>query len=323
MAAARSAAIGGFVLGGLALAVAAILTFGGRNLFQRSMQAVVFFEGSVAGLDIGAPVTFRGVRVGSVKRVALRLAEDGQARIPVTIELQEGQVMLDRPNAEGERINLERMVATGLRAQLNSQSFVTGQLRIDLDFHAGAPAERVEEVDGLPRIPTVPSDMDRLRDTLAEVPVRDVVQAGQRALVAVEQLAARLEQDLGPLLGSLRQVAETADRTLDGSGQAILRLQADASRSLQEIDALMADARQQLGARGGELARVLGTADRVARQAESLLASLNSLTTPRSAFRNDVEAAGRDLAATASSLRSFARAVERDPSAILRGRDAR
>jgi paraquat-inducible protein B len=319
--AARPAAIGGFVLGGLALAVVAILSFGGARVFEAKTRAVVFFEGSVAGLDIGAPVTFRGVRVGAVQRVALHLAADGQARIPVTIELQEGQVVLD--GARREQLSLERLVAAGLRAQLNSQSFVTGQLRIDLDFRPGTPAEMVADPGGLPQIPAIPSDLDRLRDTLADVPVREAVQTGQRALAAIEQLANRLDRDLGPLLDSVRRVADSADRTLETSGQAITRLQADASRSLREIDGLMADARQQLGVRGEELARVLGAADRAARQADTLIASLNSLTAPRSAFRGDLEAAIRDLAATASSLRGFARVVERDPSAILRGRDAR
>ncbi|MBR0641671.1 MlaD family protein [Plastoroseomonas hellenica] len=319
--AARPAAIGGFVLGGLALVVIAIMSFGGARVFEAKTRAVVFFEGSVAGLDIGAPVTFRGVRVGSVQRVALHLAADGHARIPVTIELQEGQVVLD--GVQREQLSLERLVAAGLRAQLNSQSFVTGQLRIDLDFRPGTPAEQVADTGGLPQIPAIPSDLDRLRDTLADVPVRDAVQTGQRALAAIEQLANRLDRDLGPVLDSVRRVADSADRTLDTSGQAIARLQADASRSLQEIDGLMADARQQLGARGEELARVLGAADRAARQADTMITSLNSLTTPRSAFRGDLEAAIRDLAATASSLRGFARAVERDPSAILRGRDAR
>lgn len=321
--AARPAAIGGFVLGGLALAVIAILSFGGARVFETKTRAVVFFDGSVAGLDIGAPVTFRGVRVGSVTRVALHLAPDGQARIPVTIELQDGQVILDDPARRQEQISLERFVAAGLRAQLNSQSFVTGQLRIDLDFRPGTPAELVADAGGLPQIPTIPSDLDRLRDTLADVPVREAVQSGQRALAAIEQLANRLDRDLGPVLDSVRRVADSADRTLDTSGQAIARLQADASRSLQEIEGLMTDARQQLGARGEELARVLGAVDRAARQADTLVTSLNTLTTPRSAFRGDLEAAIRDLAATASSLRGFARAVERDPSAILRGRDAR
>lgn len=322
--AARPAAIGGFVLGGLVLAVVAILSFGGSRVFERKTRAVVLFDGSVAGLDIGAPVTFRGVRVGAVQRVALHISPGGRARIPVTIELQEGQVTLDDPGAPRDQINIDQLVAAGLRAQLNSQSFVTGQLRIDLDFRPGTPAERSqEEAGGLPQIPTIPSDMDRLRDTLADVPVRDAVQAGQRALAAMEQLANRLDRDLGPLLDSARRTADSADRTLDTVGQSVARLQADASRMLEELGGLTADARRQLGARGEELSRVLGVADRMGRQAETLMASLNSLAAPRSAFRGDLEAALRDLAATASSLRSVARAVERDPSTILRGRDAR
>src|SRR4029453_15074253 len=102
MAAARPAVVGAFVLGGLALGVAAILFFGGTRLFQRTSYAVVFFEGSVAGLDIGAPVTFRGVRLGSVQRMALHVSTDGRARIPVTIELLPGQVIIDGEDVRKE-----------------------------------------------------------------------------------------------------------------------------------------------------------------------------------------------------------------------------
>src|SRR3546814_9773207 len=85
--------IGAFVLGGLAIATAAILFFGGGRLFERTTHAVVFFEGSVAGLDIGSPVTFRGVRVGSVERMALHLSADGVSRVPVYLELRPDQVI--------------------------------------------------------------------------------------------------------------------------------------------------------------------------------------------------------------------------------------
>ncbi|WP_424140826.1 MlaD family protein, partial [Roseomonas chloroacetimidivorans] len=143
MAATRPAVVGGFILGGLALAVAAILLFGGSRLFEQTKRAVVFFEGSVAGLDVGAPVTLRGVRVGSVQRIALHLSASGQARIPVTLELLPDQVNREGKDAQQSDADIEHLVEAGLRAQLNSQSFVTGQLRVDLDFRPGTPAERV------------------------------------------------------------------------------------------------------------------------------------------------------------------------------------
>ena len=323
MAAARPAVVGAFVLGGLALAVAAVLFFGGTRLFAPTTRAVVFFEGSVAGLDIGAPVTFRGVRVGSVQHVALHLSFDGRARIPVTVELLPGQVVL-----EGEDVRrgtgLERFVAAGLRAQLVQQSFVTGQLRIDLDFRPGTPAATVAaDTGGLPQIPALPSDLERLRATLAEVPVQDLARTAQRVLHSVERLAGTLEAELGPLLDGTRRGVGAATQTLGTTEQAVIRLQADVSHTLLELDRVVAGARQQLGDRGVEVARVLGSVDRLARRAEALLATVDGLAAPRSQFRGDLEAAARDLAASAASLRGFARAVERDPSALLRGGSAR
>ncbi|MBV8915632.1 MAG: MCE family protein, partial [Acetobacteraceae bacterium] len=188
--AARPAIVGGFVLGALALAAAAVILFGGSRLFATTSRAVTFFEGSVAGLDVGAPVTFRGVRLGSVVRVALAFDPATRiARIPVTIEIEP-----DRITWEGARpgtADYSRLVAAGLRAQLASQSFVTGQLRVDLDFRPDTPIRMVGDT-GLPEIPAIPSELEQLRSKLTELPLRDLVDAAQRALNSVDRLATHL-----------------------------------------------------------------------------------------------------------------------------------
>ena len=87
MPSAKPAAVGGFVLGALIIVVVAILFFGGPQAFSSKTKAVVYFDGSVGGLGPGSPVTFRGVRVGSVSAVALLVdARRMQARIPVQLE---------------------------------------------------------------------------------------------------------------------------------------------------------------------------------------------------------------------------------------------
>jgi paraquat-inducible protein B len=325
MATARPAIVGGFVLGGLALAVAVLLLFGRSRLFEESTRAVIFFQGSVAGLDIGGPVTFRGIPVGSVQRLAIHLSSTGQAQIAATVELLPDRVTIDGRSPHPDEASLERLInEAGLRAQLDLQSFITGQLRINLDFLPGTPADRVAaDTGGLPQIPALPSDLERLRATLAELPLKDLAQTAQRVLLVVERLAGKLEGAAGPLLDSAQQGVDTATRTLDATGQAVTHLEAEVSHSLQEFDRLAADARQQLNGRGADLAKALESADRVARRAEALLASLDSLTASRSQFRGDIEAAGRDIAATAASMRDFARAVERDPGVLLRGRGGR
>ncbi|MBV9247716.1 MAG: MCE family protein [Acetobacteraceae bacterium] len=139
MRAAKPAVVGGFSLGALVLVVAGVLFFGGTRFFERTARAVIFFQGSVAGLEIGAPVTFRGVRVGSVQNVEIHLSAGGESRIPVTIELLPGRVIL-----EDKEARLQQLVAAGLRAQLDLQSFVTGQLRVNLDFRPGSSADMVK-----------------------------------------------------------------------------------------------------------------------------------------------------------------------------------
>ena len=64
-------AIGAFVVGGIALVVVGVLFFEGGTFFHEKVPYVIFFESSVEGLHVGAPVVFRGVQVGQVAKVGL------------------------------------------------------------------------------------------------------------------------------------------------------------------------------------------------------------------------------------------------------------
>ena len=97
----------------------------------------------------------------------------------------------------------------------------------------------------------------------------------------------------------------------------------DASTALHDLDLLLIDGRQQLADRGGEVSRTLVTINHAAREAETVLGSLNGLAEPRSTFRGNLEASVRDLAASASALRGFAQSIERNPNALLMGRASR
>jgi len=317
----RAAVVGTFVLGGLALAVAAILFFGKARLFEPSVRAVVFFQGSVAGLDVGSPVTFRGVRVGAVQHIALRISTEGRARIPVYLELLPDRVILERDPPSARNPTIEDLVTAGLRAQLGMQSFVTGQLRVDLDFRPGTSAQLTSiDTRGVPQIPSLPSDLERLRSSFVDLPLQDLAQATLRTLAAVEKLASHFDSRLDPLLDSAGHGFDGAARAFDTADKAIGQIRADASRSLEALEKLLEHAQGQLDARGVELATVLRDIDRAARQAELVLSSFDSLVAPQSRTRADLEAAMRDLAATAASLRGFAREIERNPGLLLRGR---
>src|SRR5207245_6396578 len=138
------ALIGAFVVGAVVLAVAAVVVFGGGNFLRQTQPIVAYFDGSLKGIAIGAPVTFNGVKVGSV--TDFKVVVDAKAstiRTPVFFEidadrLQEasGVAIKFQKGAPGLKILVER----GLRAQLDGHSRVTGRVAAGLTIPADTPA---------------------------------------------------------------------------------------------------------------------------------------------------------------------------------------
>lgn len=320
----RSAVVGAFILGALALVVAGILFFGGTRLFATSTRAVVFFGESVAGLDVGSPVTFHGVRIGSVQSIAIHFSTDTMtARIPVYLEIQPTRLIYEGKVLGGSAADYANLVRAGLRAQLSLQSFVTGQLRVDLDFRPETPAELIGKTRDVPEIPAIPSELSQLRNQLTQLPLRELADTARQAFASVQRVSDHLDSALDPLSKGALRTTDAATQTLHTTEEAMRRIQAEAVAALRDLDSLLVDARNQLKARGGEVSRTLAAANRAVRDAETLLESLNGLAEARSQFRGDLESAVRDLAASASSLRGFAETIERDPNALLVGRASR
>ena len=170
-------AVGGFVLGAIALAIVAVIVFGSGKLFSERETFVVFFSGSVQGLRVGAPVQLRGVQIGTVTDISVQVRNDEEEFVlPVLIEIDISQIkdVNGRPlseNADRVEVGLDRLIELGLRAQLVSQSFVTGQQTVQLDLLPDSEIH-LEDADlKYPQIPTTPSTISRLKssaDTLME-----------------------------------------------------------------------------------------------------------------------------------------------------------
>jgi paraquat-inducible protein B len=318
----KPALVGGFVLGALALAIAGILFVGGTRWFGASARVVVFFPESVANLDVGAPVTFNGVRIGSVESVAVHVsAHTISARVPVYLRIETNRMIWDgKPFAASDN---EELVRTGLRAQLALQSIITGQQRVDLLFKPGSPVQRVGASEGVPEIPAIPSEFGELRSQLTGLQLHELTESAQKTLAAVGRLANHIDAVIDPLAERVGRTADAATHTLQTTDGAIRSLQGDASVALHDLDAALVSVHHQVDARGGELSHTLAGADRSLHHAEKLLQSLNGVVEPGSDFRDDLQTTVRDLAASASSLRNFAETIERNPNAIVMGRSTR
>ncbi|MBB3268258.1 paraquat-inducible protein B [Azospirillum sp. OGB3] len=328
--------VGGFVVGAIALLVLAVALFGGGNLFVTRPRAGTYFQGSVAGLEVGAPVTYQGVRVGEVK--SIRLEVDNATltpRMPVEFDFIPGAVKWsDRPLHPGE---FQRLIERGLRAKLVSQSLVTGLLAIELGYY---PDTTAKLVGGLPppviEIPSVQSDLESLKKTLGSLPLDQIANSLVEVLARADTLLADPEwrSAVTALAGGMqafKALMTTAnDRSrplLDDVGD-IAKETETAVKALQaDLQAAIADLRGLVGKVDGEVkplsARVqaaTSAAEKAFQQADGTLRTVNAALDPRSPLRNNLEQTLANLSVASKSLRSFADQLDRSPNVLITGR---
>jgi paraquat-inducible protein B len=313
-------AVGAFVLGGVGLGLAAVLLFGKFHFLTSPERAAVVFQDSIAGLSIGSPVTFRGVRVGAVDSISIQFdAKTHIAYIPVIIDLQPDHLKVTRADGEA-RVGLSQLIDRGLRAELATQSFVTGQAEIDLDFYTDTPAVLHPEITGLTEIPARLSALQRVKEQLSQLPLRELADNSNATLKSLRKLSERLDNDLPSLVESVKATSDRADQTVAAATEAIRDVQAKLDTTLAALTRLADTGDGQLTQRGAELHTLLVAAARTTTQASDALAQVKGLVSERGAARANIDSALRDLAAAAASLRGFAGDVEHDPQLLLTGR---
>lgn len=332
--------IGAFVVAGLALVAVAIIAMAGGRLFAHKGRAVMHFGGSVYGLQEGAPVVFRGVRVGSVSSIEVFYDRRSDSfSIPVVVELDGDAVSgLDGRHTDRDiALALPALVERGLTAQLSMQSLLTGLLYVDLDLR---PQQRAAATTrggyhGAVEIPTTPTAIQALKSQLDGMDFRrlaedlSAIAASARAVVSgpelkqamgdlaqitanVKRVSERLDKRVDPLADELQRSLVTARTALERVGQAANQVGGSADRLGRASDNVSA-----LTAPDAPLVRNLQRAvEEVARSASSL----RQATSGDSALMRGSERALDDLSRAARALRDLAEALEQQPESLLRGR---
>jgi paraquat-inducible protein B len=326
--------IGAFVVGALTLAVVATLLLAGGSWFTEKRQHVMYFEGAAQGLQVGAPVMFLGVKVGTVKQIQLGLdnhnGKEQRFVVPVTIEVLPHVVRTRGGEAMDlrDRDTVRRLVDRGLRARLRMQSLLTGQLYVDLDFHPDKPPQFVALDEGVSEIPTIRTTAQELSSKLEGFPmekfladvasisdaIRTVVTAEgtqelpkrlQATLRHLESLAHRLDAQSGPILKDVRYDLAEMRKAMEAAQSALARLEAAADR----IVTLASD--------GSETARHMTQASDELSRAAAAVRGLADQDAPTVA---NVNAALKEIARAAEALRKLAELLEAQPDAIYRGK---
>jgi len=198
--------IGAFVVGALALLIAAVLVFGSGQIFRQSDKYVLFFNGSVKGLSVGAPVIFRGVKIGNITSISLIYDDKTQdVLIPVIVDIELSRVM-GIPEKPGYP-DYMRFIKQGLRAKLEIQNFITGQLMIALDFYPDRPEKFYGIIKGYPELPALPISPD-IFQVMDDIPVKEITTNLAEAVVGINRLVN--SEGISELHKTLKEVTRSA-----------------------------------------------------------------------------------------------------------------
>jgi paraquat-inducible protein B len=278
----RYAWIGTFVIGAVAIVLAAVLFLGRGKFFENTGTYIAFFGGSVKGLSIGAPVSFRGAPVGKVKDVSIVYKPDrDELIIPVLLELDADSVRglntLKERNGNGEGPELvKRLIDKGLKAQLALDSIVTGQLFVQLDFMPKVPVRMMSGDDeDYQEIPTAPSPLEKLQETLQQLPISELV---NKTVAALEKIDTILSSDdvsnaftnLNGALVELKTLASNFDERSEGILKEFKVVIDQISATLQTVQTTLKDGAPLTGKASAALDEISNSARSLRRLADAL-----------------------------------------------------
>lgn len=270
----------------------------GEARYVRKIPFLLHFDGSVRGLNVGASVELKGIKVGTVTDIAMKLdPKTLNFEVPVAIEINPDRILtpdvleaIDQINAD-EPYSVGRMLVEdhGLRAQLQTGSLLTGQLFVDLDFYPDLPKMVLKMDSKYPEIPTVPSTLDEFRRTATNV-------LEELRKLPLDEIAHEL---LGTLKGAKR-LANSPDLT-----SAVQTF----STTLEDLQKLTYDVNQNI--------------ETLARSTEKTLAAARAafeVADPNSPTAVNLANTLEELAAAARSIRVLADYLEQHPESLVHGK---
>jgi paraquat-inducible protein B len=319
--------IGAFVVGAVVLATIGVIVFGSGKFFTKRYLWVLYFPGSVKGLTVGAPVTLKGVQIGTVTDIKVVIDRKTVTfQTPVYVE-----VFPDRVKDVGEYTAQEtKIIATdadevikllverGLRGKLELQSLVTGKLEVAFDMYPDTPVKYVGLEKKVPEVPTVPTAMEQLAKTLENLPIKEMVEDAQKTMAAIEKLATspELTEAVTALNHTMQDFGKLARNLDDRVGP----LTTSIKETMKDTRKLVQNVNTQVEPTFTDLQETLKTAQASVKNAEVALASVGDVVDPDSTLMYELTRTLEQLKVMAESFNALAGYLQRQPDALIRGK---
>ncbi len=315
-------AIGAFVVGAIAIAVAAVMILGSSKFFSQTEMFVSYFSESINGLDVGAPVKYKGVTIGKVEKIILRSPKLNDMRNSYVVLIYSIDARTLSKRTEHAQItlgeNISQQIKDGLRARLNYQSIVTGMLYIELDFAAdkNEPYVLMNRNPDFKEIPTAKSAATEMMKTLemtlnnvSRIDFQEIAENANGLLLTVNSKISQIDAD--KINDSVLKALNDADKLMTDPG---------ISDSLEELHTLLKDSRMFLEKLSGRFDNIADSVDKTVLETNEALGNLNDIIAPQSPFRFELAMTLKNISDTFASVRALADYIQRNPSSLLKGK---
>ena len=315
--------IGIFVVSALALVVAAVLIFGSGDFLKERYKFVLFFQDSVKGLNVGAPVVFLGVKIGEVTDISvIQDPLKSSFYIQVIVELTSGKVKQSITKKSGGVKEIyeycNQLIKQGLRAELGLQSVVTGQLQIELNFYPKEKAIFVGENERCQEIPTIPSKFEKLTKTLENLPIKEIVDKVSSSLNRIDALLESPE--IIETLQSTKLAMKDARKVFYNINKQFLPLLNKLNVVLESYSALAQNMDQQIGPLSSNFQELVKMVTEASKQADKTLMSIENVVGENSITTVELTTTLKEFSSAARSIRNLADYLNRHPESIVRGK---
>ena len=271
--------------------------------------------------------------------------------IPVIFKIDQDAFHDIGPAVETDQKYLDELIKLGLRAQLDNQSFVTGQLMINLDFYPGSKLrlmgkEGINLGKDIYEIPTNRSFQQKIGKTIEEIPIGELAESLKNSMKAIEgfvtseeftkslhyfkqtlkearDLVSHVDKKIDPLFADVEQTLKDAQAVLRNVDSQVDPLAGSIIRTSDEARKLVKNVNQRVRPIQADLAKTTKSLRTALETAENSLEEVDGMVSENSEFRYQINIFLREITLMARSLRSFADYLERNPDALIRGKVTR
>lgn len=338
-----SAVIGGFVISSIGLLIGGVLLFGSGNFFKQTEKYILYFDEVVTGLNVGSPVKFRGVEIGSVKSIVLLAdTESLEVDIPIVIEIDRDRFKVQNESRVELAEKLDTLIDMGLRAQLDVESLITSQLFIQIDFWPDKPAKLSGTARDYPEIPTIKSNWSQITEILKDIPltqtfanvreitdkinlllesgkVNDILEHLDESIISAGKLTANADTMVANLDREIAAVSTEIREAIPALVNIVDQTAAELDEATRQAGVLISHVDSEVSLISEDLQGTLASAENSLEQASATLAAMGRFV-ETSDTRTKLNNALDRIANAARSLSKLTDYLERHPEALLKGK---